>query len=88
MEIVRAHRFHPTCRGKGDGMQAEETRGNTGSPRGDRGQDQLAACERPAGRCGVAEGSVVPMKLGNSSGGKGSQLKTNAGSDEGHGDGR
>jgi hypothetical protein len=45
---------------------------------------QLA--ERQAGPCGVAERFVVPMKPGNSGRGKGPQLKTDATSDEGHGD--
>jgi hypothetical protein len=45
--------------------------------------DQLATRERQAGPCGVAERSAVLMKLGNSGGGKGPQLKTNARSDEG-----
>jgi hypothetical protein len=40
--------------------------------------NQLATRERQAGPCGVAERLVVPMKLGNSSGGKGPQLKGNA----------
>src|SRR6201997_4155178 len=66
-------------------MYAEETRRNTGSPSGDRGRDQLATRERQAGPCGVAERSVVPMKPGNSGGGKGPQLRTNARSDEGQG---
>jgi hypothetical protein len=35
--IVRANKFHPTCRGIGDGMQAKGTMRNTGSPSGDRG---------------------------------------------------
>jgi len=43
---------------------------------------QLAR-DRPG--CGVAERSVVPMKPGNSGGGKGPQLKTDARSNEGHG---
>jgi hypothetical protein len=34
----------------------------------------------------VAERSVVRMKPGNAGGGKGPQLKTNAGSNKGHGD--
>ncbi len=38
MENVRANKFHPTCRGIGDGMQAMGTRRNTGSPSGDRGR--------------------------------------------------
>ena len=49
-------------------------------------KDQLAARERWAGPCGVAERFVVPVKPGNSGGGKGPQLKTDARSNEGHGD--
>ena len=55
----------------GDGMQAKGIRRNTGNPGGDRNKDQPATRERQAGPCGVAERSVVPMKLGNSGGGKG-----------------
>ena len=47
------------CRHRGPGA-------TRGSPSGDRGRDQLAARERQAGPFGVAEGSVVPRKLGNS----------------------
>src|SRR5450756_292127 len=83
---VRANQFHQTCRGSGDGMQTSETRRNTGSPSGDRNRDQPATRERQAGRCGVAERFVVPRKPGNSGGGKGPQLKTDARSNEGHGD--
>ena len=83
---VRANEFHQTCRGNGDGMQAKLTSSNTGSPSGDRGRDQLATRERQAGPSGVAERFVVLMKLGNSGGGKGPQLKTNARSNNGHGD--
>ena len=67
-------------------MQAKWTIRNTGSPSGDRNMDQLAARERKAGPCGMAEKLVVPMKPGNSGGGKGLQLKADARSDEGHGD--
>jgi len=49
-------------------------------------KDQLAARERQVRPCGVAERFVVPMKPGNSGGGKGPQLKTDARSDEEHGD--
>ena len=63
--------FHWTCRGSGDGMQAWGTKRNTGSPIGDRGVDQLAARERQAGPSGMAERLAVPMKPGNSGGGKG-----------------
>jgi hypothetical protein len=83
---VRANKFHPTCRGSSDGMQAEWTIRNTGSPSGDRSMDQLATRERQAGPYGVAERSVVPMKPGNSGGGKEPQLKTDARSNERHGD--
>ena len=83
---VRANEFHQTCRGNGDGKQAKLTSSNTGSPSGDRGRDQLATRERQAGPSGVAERSVVPKKPGNSGGGKGLQLKTDARSNEGRGD--
>ena len=83
---VRANKFHQTCRGNGDGMQAKGTGCNTGSPSGGRGGDQPTARESQAGPCGVAERSVVPRKLGNSGGGKGPQLKTDARRNEGHGD--
>jgi hypothetical protein len=86
MEIVRANRFPRTCRGNGDGMQAEETRGNTGNPSGDRRRDQLVTRERWTRLCGVAEGFVIPGQPGNSGGGKGPQLKTDARSNEGQGD--
>jgi hypothetical protein len=49
-------------------------------------KDQPATRERQTGPSGVAEGSVLPMKPGNSGGGKGPQLKTNARSNAGHGD--
>jgi hypothetical protein len=84
----RTKQFHPTCRGIGDGMQAKGTIRNTGSPSGDRGSDQLATRERPAGLTGMAERLVVPMKPGNSGGGKGLQLKADARSDDGKGDWR
>ena len=40
--------------------------------------DQLATRERWAGPCGVAERLAVPMRPGNSGGGKGPQLKADA----------
>jgi hypothetical protein len=48
--IVRANKFHQTCRGIGDGMQAKGIMRNTGSPSGDRGMDQLAAREEKCRR--------------------------------------
>ena len=49
-------------------------------------KDQPATRERWAGSYGVAERLVVPRKPSNVGGGKGAQLKTDARSDEGHGD--
>jgi hypothetical protein len=45
--------------------------------------DQLATREREAGPYGATERSVLPMKPGNSGGGKGPQLKTDARSNKG-----
>jgi hypothetical protein len=86
--MVRANKFHQTCRGIGDGMQAKWIMRNTGSPSGDRSTDQLATRERPAGPFGMAERLVVPTKPGNSGGGKGPQLKADARSNEGKGEWR
>ena len=88
METYERTKFHQTCRGIGDGMQAKGTMRNTGSPSGDRSMDQLAARERQAGPTGMAERLVVPTKPGNSGGGKGPQLKADARSDDGKGDWR
>jgi hypothetical protein len=83
METYERTKFHQTCRGIGDGMQAQGTMRNTGSPGGDRSVDQLATRERQAGPTGMAERLVVPTKPGNSGRGKGPQLEGNARSDEG-----
>src|SRR5260370_26862292 len=83
---VRANEDHQTCRGNGDGKQAKLTSSNTGSPSGDRSRDQLTTRERQVRRYGVAERSVLLMKPGNAGGGKVPQLKTNARSNQGHGD--
>ena len=48
--------------------------------------DQPDAREGQAGRCGVAERLVVPLKPGNAGGGKGPQFKTDARRSEGPGD--
>ena len=68
---VRANEAHQTCRGNGDGKHAKLTSSNTGSPSGDRSEDQLAARESQAGPYGVTERLVVLMKPGNAGGGKG-----------------
>ncbi len=47
--------------------------------------DQLEAREGQAGRLGVAERFVVPLKLGNAGRGKGPQFKTDAIRGEGPG---
>jgi len=83
MESYERTKFHQTCRGIGDGMQAKWTIRNTGSPSGDRGLDQLATRERSAGPYGMAERLAVPTKPNNSGGGKGPQLKGNARSNKG-----
>src|SRR6201989_3702164 len=48
--------------------------------------DQPDAREGQAGRTGVGERSVVPLKPGNGGGGKGPQFKTDARRSEGPGD--
>ena len=48
------------------------------APRRGQSDDQPEAREGQAGRFGVAEGFVVPVKLGNAGGGKGPQFKTDA----------
>ena len=57
-----------------------------GKPHGEVRDDQPDAREGQAGRRGVAERSVVPLKPGNAGGGKGPQFKTDATSGEGFGD--
>jgi hypothetical protein len=56
------------------------------APRRGRSDDQLEAREGQAGRLGVAERFVVPLKPGNAGGGKGPQFKTDAIRGEGRGD--
>ena len=80
--------FHRSCRGIGDGMQAQGTIRNTGSPSGDCSMDQLATRERQARPCGMAERLAVLTKPGNSGRGKGPQLKADARSDDRKGDWR
>ena len=55
------------------------------APSGDRNRDQLTTRKRCARPCGVAERLVVPTRSGNSDGGKGPQLKTNARSNKDRG---
>ena len=88
MESYERTSFHLSCRGIGDGMQAKGTIRNTRSPSGDRFRIKLATRERQAGPTGMTERLVVPLKPGNSGGGKEPQLKGNARSNEGQEDWR
>src|SRR6266404_5611613 len=71
-------------RGIGGGMYTRKAHETREAPR--RGDDQPEAREGQAGRPGVAERFVVPLKPGNSGGGKGPQFKTDAIRGEGPGD--
>src|SRR5260370_16587463 len=62
------------------------TRTQHGKPQSVVSEDQPEAREGQAGRLGVAERFVVPLKPGNSGGGKGPQFKTDAIRGEGRGD--
>ena len=53
----RANRSHRSCRGIGDGMQAEGTRGNTGSPSGGR-------ASRPTGNSRETGRAVLGWRRG------------------------
>ena len=68
---VRANQSQQTCRGNSDGKHAKLTSSNTGSPSGDCSSDQPATRESQAGPYGVTERLVLPVKPGNSGGGKG-----------------
>ena len=57
-----------------------------GKPQGVVSDDQPEAREGQAGRPGVVERFVVPLKPGNAGGGKGPQFKTDAIRSEGPGD--
>ena len=57
-----------------------------GKPHGVVSDDQPDAREGQVGRLGVAERFAVPLKPGNSGGGKGPQFKTDAIRGEGPGD--
>src|ERR1700686_4888397 len=57
-----------------------------GKPQGEVSDDQPNAREGQVGRHGVAERFVLPLRPGNSGGGKGPQFKTDATSGEGFGD--
>src|SRR6266487_3065178 len=78
-------RHQPLRRGSGDSMYTRKAYATREAPRRGRNDDQPEAREGQAGRSGVAEGFIVPPKLGNASGGKGPQFKTDAIRGEGPG---
>ena len=61
-------------------------RAQHGKPQDVVRDDQPDACEGQAGRPGVTERFVLPLKPSNVGGGKGPQFKTNAASSKGPGD--
>ena len=67
----------PLRRGSGDSMYTRKAYA-TRKPHGVVSNDQPEAREGQVGRLGVAERFVVPLKPGNSGGGKGPQFKTDA----------
>ena len=69
-------------RGSGDGMSAQENNETREAPIGGDGYLQPDAREGRSGPAGVAERLVVPLKPGNSGGGKEPRLKVSAGSDK------
>src|SRR6266487_3135539 len=75
----------PLRRGSGDSMYTRKPYATREAPRRGQNVDQQEAREGQAGRSGVAEGFIVPPKLGNASGGKGPHFKTDAIRGEGPG---
>src|SRR5215468_2944016 len=75
----------PLHRGTG-GRCTQGKRTQHGKPHCVIRDDQPDAREGQAGRTGVAERPVVPLKPGNAGGGKGPQFKTDARRGEGPGD--
>src|SRR5262245_16635488 len=61
----------PPRRGSGDSMYTRKAYATREAPWRGRSNDELAAREGQAGRCGVAERFVVPLKPGNAGGGRG-----------------
>src|SRR5229473_6235842 len=71
------------CTGVAAAARTQGKRAQHGKPQSAVRDDQPEAREGQAGRSGVAERLVVPLKPGNAGGGKGPQFKTNAASSEG-----
>jgi hypothetical protein len=82
----RAKNMSSRCTGVVAAACTQGKRTKHGKPQGVIKDDQPDAREGQAGRPGVAERFVLPMKPDNAGGGKGPQFKTNAARSEGHGD--
>src|SRR5260221_14140741 len=83
---VRARRTRVRCTGVVAAARTQGKRTQHGKPHCEIRDEQPGAREGQAGRAGVAERFVVPLKPGNSGGGKGPQFKTDARRSEGPGD--
>src|SRR5712671_3714851 len=84
--VTRAKTTPIRCTGVVAAACTQGKRTQHGKPRRVIRDDQPDAREGQAGRAGVAERFVVPLKPGNAGGGKGPQFKTDAASNEGPGD--
>ena len=71
------------CAGVVATARTQGKRAQHGKPLGVVGDDQPDSGDGQAGRSGVTERSVVPVRPGNAGGGKGPQFRTNAASGEG-----
>src|ERR1700693_1548472 len=69
--LMREAERQPLRRGSGGSMYTRKAYATREAPRRGRSDDQLEAREGQAGRPGVAERFVVPLKLGNAGGGEG-----------------
>jgi hypothetical protein len=83
---VRARSTPVCCTGVVAAARTQGKRTQHGKPHCVIRDDQPDAREGQAGRFGVAERFVVPLKPGNSGGGKGPQFKTDARRSKGPGD--
>src|SRR5271168_5232160 len=84
--VRRAKTTPSRCTGVLAAARTQGKRPQHGKPHSVVRDDQPDAREGQAGRCGVAERLVVPLKPGNAGGGKGPQFKTDARRSEGPGD--
>jgi hypothetical protein len=84
--VRRARNTPRCCTGVVAAACTQGKRTQHGKPQGAIRDDQPEAREGQAGRSGVAERPVVPVKPDNAGGGKGPQFKTDARRGEGPGD--